>query len=132
MLLHHVESLSQLIAEKFKKRCANVVYSWKKYFNSDFTFSPYKFKKKVKDSSCDETSSSVKNNKRITAGKVRSELLCSMIQLHNALYNEESGDYKGQSQCYLFVDWFISYMFLFLCFRRVSTFGLFVPQFNSI
>jgi hypothetical protein len=47
----------------------------------------------------------VKNDKKITAGKVRSELLCSMIQLHNALYEDkEYVAYKGQLKCYLLID----------------------------
>ena len=104
MPLHRVESLSQLLAENFQKRNCSAdaaTYSWTKYFNPDFTFSPYKFKKKFQDSRNDETSSSVKNNKRLTAGKVRSELLCSMIQLHNALYSDDSVAYKGQLKCCL-------------------------------
>jgi hypothetical protein len=105
MPLHGVESLSQLLAETFEKRNCSAdaaTYSWKKYFNSDYTFSLYKFKKKFQDST---TSSSVKNDKKITAGKVRSELLCSMIQLHNALYEDkEYVAYKGQLKCYLLID----------------------------
>jgi hypothetical protein len=102
-------SLSQLLYERTKSICTNNVtskYTWNKYFNSNYTFSLRKLKKKnLAENPKDETSSCLRNEGKtikITPSYVRSELLCSMINLHNSLHEESGGAsdgyYKGQSK----------------------------------
>ena len=77
-------SLSELLRLSYAKRISDSLptYPWKKYFNSDYTFSPYKFKK-------------IKTTENVTAGLVRNQLLSSMITRHRSLY-KDSDDYKGE------------------------------------
>jgi hypothetical protein len=84
LIMDNFLSLSELLRLNYAKRSSDSVpkYPWKKYFNSDYTFSPYRFKK-------------IQNNENVTAGVVRNQLLSSMIARHHSLY-KDSDDYKGQ------------------------------------
>jgi hypothetical protein len=92
---NNIQSLSQLLRRNYTRRSisdAVPIYSWKQYFKKDYTFSSYNLKKqKTKDHS-------VAVNEEHTASDLRSILLCSMIKLHNSLY-EVSSDYKGILKC---------------------------------
>ena len=118
-----IRCLSQLLIEKTKERSDFhdlPIFSWAEYFNSDYTFSEYKFRKKIKAK--EDTSET-----KITAGCVRDELLCAMIKFHNVLF-KDSDEYKGKLiynyfiQCYLSASDFSSV--------RVGIFGLCTPSVN--
>jgi hypothetical protein len=102
----NVMCLSQLLAENTESRRRCEQYSWMKYFNPDYTFSSYKFKKKMEKSMKEETSSTLGDEKKITPSVLRNELLCCMIKLHNSLYKVSAveddicGHYKGELAYY--------------------------------
>jgi hypothetical protein len=88
--------LSQLLAKNTESRRCCEQYSWMKYFNPDYTFSSYKFKKKLEK----KTSCTLGDEKKITPSVLRNQLLCSMMKLHNSLY-KVCADYKGVLTYYL-------------------------------
>jgi hypothetical protein len=91
----NIQSLSQLLRLKCAKRNSNILptYYWTGYFKKDYTFSPYMFRKYLKENGT-SASVAVRNDGVYTARDLRNDMLLSMIKLHNSLY-EESSDYKG-------------------------------------
>ena len=112
---HNIQCISQLLAQNSTSRALDAPqYCWTHYFNSDYTFSPYKLKK-----------NHFKETEKITAGYLRYDLLCKMIKIHNSLY-DESGHYKGKLECSFLL------IYLLICIRcftfyRIDIFGLCVP-----
>jgi hypothetical protein len=91
--------LSQLLAQNIELSPSDLApeYCWTKHFNPDYTFSPFKFKKKA-----------LKNGEDITPAALRNNLLCLMMDKHNVLY--ELPNYKGKLKGT--VHFYIFYFFM--------------------